>query len=66
MSTLQEIEAAVSQLKREDLEAFRAWFADFDARLWDRQFEDDAAKGRLEKLAEDALEDLREGRSTEL
>lgn len=66
MSTLQEIEAAVSQLKAEDLAAFRAWFAEFDARAWDLQFEQDVKSGRLDKLAEEALEDLREGRCTEL
>jgi proline dehydrogenase len=66
MSTLPEIKTAVSQLTPEDLAAFRAWFAEFDARAWDLQFEQDAASGRLDKLAEDALEDLREGRCTEL
>lgn len=66
MNTLQEIEAAVSQLKAEDLAAFRAWFAEFDARAWDLQFEQDVKSGRLDKLAEEALEDLREGRCTEL
>jgi hypothetical protein len=62
MSTLQEIEAAVSQLKAEELAAFREWFAEFDARAWDLQFEQDVSTGRLDKLAEEALEDLREGR----
>ena len=66
MSTLQEIEAAVSQLKAEDLAAFRAWFAEFDARAWDIQFQQDVAAGRLDKLADEAIEDLREGRCTEL
>ena len=66
MSTLQEIEAAISRLKTEDLAAFRAWFAEFDARAWDLQFEQDVATGRLNKLADEALDDLREGRSTEL
>ena len=66
MSTLQEIEAAVSQLKPEELASFRAWFAEFDARAWDIQFEQDVASGRLDKLAEEALEDLRKGRCTDL
>ena len=66
MSTLQEIEAAVSQLKPEELATFRAWFAEFDGRAWDRQFEQDVADRRLDKLADEALKDLREGRSTEL
>ncbi len=66
MSSVQEIEEAVSQLPDEDLAAFREWFAEFDASLWDRQFEADVAAGRLDKLAEEALQDLREGRCTDL
>jgi hypothetical protein len=66
MSTLHEIERAVRQLSPEELTAFRAWFATFDGEAWDRQFEEDAASGRLDSLAEEALRDLREGRCTEL
>jgi hypothetical protein len=66
MSTILEIESAISKLSREELSAFRAWFADFDAEAWDRQFEDDAKSGRLDALAEEALRDLREGRCTDL
>jgi hypothetical protein len=66
MSNLQEIERAVSQLSPEDLIAFRVWFAEFDAERWDRQFEADVAAGRLDDLAERALQHLREGRCTDL
>jgi hypothetical protein len=66
MSTIQEIEDAIRQLSPEDLAAFRAWFAEFDAGLWDRQMEVDISAGRLDALAEEALEDFRDGRCTEL
>jgi hypothetical protein len=66
MSTIQEIEDAIRQLSPEDLAAFRAWFAEFDAGLWDRRMEVDISAGRLDALAEEALEDLRDGRCTEL
>ncbi len=66
MSNLQEIERAVSQLSEEELAAFRAWFAEFDAEMWDRQFEEDVAVGRLDGLAQQALQHLREGRCTDL
>lgn len=65
MSTVLEIENAVSQLKPEDLAAFRAWFAEYDAGNWDRQFEADVKNGSLAWLREEALGDLREGRCTE-
>jgi hypothetical protein len=62
MSNLQKIETAISQLSVDELTAFRAWFAEFDAEIWDQQFEDDVAAGRLNGLAERALQHLREGR----
>ncbi|EGJ32638.1 MULTISPECIES: hypothetical protein [Moorena] len=65
-SDLGEIERAVSQLSREDLAKFRAWFAEFDAANWDRQFETDVAAGRLDALADKALKDSRQGNCTDL
>ncbi len=66
MSTVSEIEEAVRRLSDGDLAAFRTWFAEYDAAVWDRQFDQDVAAGRLEQLAEEALADLREGRCTDL
>ena len=66
MSTVQEIEAAVSNLSPSELSAFRAWFSDFDAGAWDKQLEEDVRAGRLDALAEEALNDLRSGRCSDL
>ena len=62
--TVDEIEAAIRKLSVEDLAALRAWFAEFDAAAWDRQFERDVAEGRLDALADKALRDWHEGRCT--
>ena len=62
MSTIREIEDAIRKLPDDELTVFRAWFAEFDAAAWDRQFEQDVAKGRLDLLADEALRDAREGR----
>jgi hypothetical protein len=66
MSTVSEIEQAVRQLSELDLAAFRAWFAEYDAQLWDEQFERDVAAGKLDALANEAIDDLRSGRCTDL
>lgn len=66
MHHLQEIEHAISQLSAEELADFRVWFAEFDAKKWDQQFEEDVAAGRLDNLAQRALKHLREGRCTDL
>ena len=63
MSTIQEIERAVSDLSPEELSRFRAWFLEFDAQVWDEQLESDVASGRLQALTEEARADLRAGRT---
>jgi hypothetical protein len=65
MGSVKEIEEAVLRLSVAELVAFREWFAEFDAQVWDRQIEDDIAAGRLSAMADEALEDLRSGRCTE-
>jgi hypothetical protein len=64
MRSVNDIEEAVLRLTPAELDAFRTWFAEFDAASWDRQMEDDVATGRLDTLADEALEDLRAGRCT--
>ncbi|HXR05614.1 MAG TPA: hypothetical protein VN836_12990 [Verrucomicrobiae bacterium] len=66
MSTVKEIVSAVSKLSRAEPQLFRTWFQEFDADAWDRQFEEDVRAGRLDRLAEEALTDLREGRCKDL
>ena len=61
MSSAQEIEQAVERLDPGELAKFRAWFAAFAADAWDVQIDDDAAAGRLNDLAAEALADLRAG-----
>jgi hypothetical protein len=41
MSKIEKIESAVKGLSADELSVFRAWFAEFDADAWDRQFEAD-------------------------
>lgn len=66
MSRVEEIERAVRQLPPQDLREFREWFQRFEDELWDRQIERDVAAGRLDTLGEEALAELREGRTRPL
>ena len=66
MTTIQEIEKAVSKLPPKELAQFRNWFDRFDADAWDKQFEEDARSGRLDDIAEKALADFKKGKSSEL
>ena len=66
MYTVQEIKLAVSQLSMADLARFREWFEEFDAQLWDAQFETDAVSGKLDELANQAISDFRAGKCKEI
>ena len=66
MTTIHEIEKAVSALPSNELEQFRKWFDEFDAKAWDKQFEDDATSGKLDKIAENATDDYSKGKFKEL
>jgi len=66
MSRVEKIEGEVKGLSPEELAAFREWFAEFDAQIWDRQFESDVRAGKLDSLAERALREHASGRSTRL
>ena len=61
-----QIQRAIRGLSREELSAFRAWFERFDAEAWDREIDTDAAAGRLDALAGEALADFRAGRARPL
>ena len=63
MTTIHEIEKAVSSLPSNELEQFRKWF---DAKVWDKQFEADVVSGKLDKKAENATDDYDKGKFKEL
>jgi len=65
MSTVEEIEAAIRQLSPDQMAAFRAWYAEFDATAWDLQIAEDEAAGRREWLIQEALDDFDAGRCTD-
>jgi hypothetical protein len=66
MSKIEQIEREIQGLTPEELAAFRKWFLEFDAVIWDRQIEEDARAGRLDTLADKALKDFKSGRCSEL
>jgi len=65
MSSVEQIEQAVLSLPPEDLAAFRAWFIAFDGDRWDDQIQQDALSGKLDVLANEALDHLNAGRCTD-
>ncbi|MGA9324134.1 MAG: hypothetical protein WBW06_24040 [Xanthobacteraceae bacterium] len=64
--TIEDLEKAVATLPEDQLAKFRAWFEAFDAARFDQKIERDVLSGKLDRLAEQAIEDLRKGRASEL
>ena len=61
--TVQDLEKAIAKLPPDELAELRAWFDDFDAARFDEKIERDAKAGKLDRLADAAIEDFREGRA---
>ena len=59
MIELEQIEKWVRKLNPQELSAFTEWFEALQAERWDRQFETDAANGKFDHFAEEALADFR-------
>jgi hypothetical protein len=66
MTTVEQIENAIRNLPPGELASLRTWFAQFDSAAWDEQISRDMANGKLDALADNALEHLRAGRCTDL
>jgi hypothetical protein len=66
MGKVEHIEQQVTALAPDELASFRMWFASFDADAWDKQIAKDAADGRLEVLAQAALDEHRNGQTRTL
>lgn len=66
MDSVKAIESAVEQLGRDELASFREWFLAFEAAQWDAQIEEDVAQGKLDALADAAIEEFKHGRTKAL
>jgi len=62
MTELEKIEQRIQQLSPDELKKFRAWYAEFDTRIWDEQIEADAKAGKLDKLVSEAVTEYKSGK----
>ena len=66
MNSIDQAEKAVRELPPEQLAEFRRWFLEFDAAAWDVQYQTHVSACRLDAVAEEAISDLRQGRTRPL
>jgi len=66
MSRVEELESQIEALSPGEFQQLRTWVAEREAEIWDRQIHADALSGRLDAIADRALRDFLENRSTDL
>ncbi len=66
MSEIEQLEKTVANLPPKDLAQFRAWFLDFDERVWDQQIEADLKAGKLDLLIAEARAEFEQGKARPL
>lgn len=66
MTQVEAIENAIKRLSAPELEQLWDWLVQYDADLWDKQIQSDAESGKLDKFAEEALNDYKAGKAKEL
>ena len=66
MGAVEKLELLVKSLSPEELAKFREWFAEFDAKIWDRQIEADAAAGKLDRLIDESMAEHKANKSRPL
>ncbi len=58
MNIVEQVENQIKVLTEHELRAFRDWFAEYDAEVWDRQIEADTKRGSLKALTDRAQQDF--------
>jgi hypothetical protein len=61
MSTVEQIEAAILKLSAQELSHLADWILDLDEQRWDEQIAKDVVAGKLDFLAQEALEEYEAG-----
>jgi hypothetical protein len=66
MSEVEELEARIMNLPRQDMARLRDWFLEFDNQFWDQQIASDVKAGKFKGLIDEARRELAQGKAREL
>jgi len=65
MTKIEKIEEEIRRLSAKELALLRKWLPEYDAQAWDLELEEDVRSGKLDSLADAALQAYKNGESTE-
>jgi len=66
VTKVQEIQAVIESLPREEYFQLRQWFSEREWEQWDKQIEADSEAGKLDFLIKEAFDEKAKGRLKEL
>jgi hypothetical protein len=66
MTKVQQLQQFVEHLTREEYSQFENWFEEFHAQRWDMQLADDIRAGKLDREANEAIEQFKKGTCSDL
>ena len=61
MTSVEDIEDAITRLSPEDYARFLKWFRERDQQVWDEQMDRDAVAGKLDSIRDEAREVRKSG-----
>lgn len=66
MSEVEQLEARIRSLPKEELARLRDWFYEYENEQWDRQIAADCKAGKFAKLIDEARKEFARGEAREL
>lgn len=66
MQSLMKIQKAILTLPETEYKQLRKWFSELDWKKWDQEIKSDSEKGKLDFLADEAIEEKKKGKLKDL
>ena len=66
MTEIEELEARIRNLPRDDFLKLRDWFYQLEDNLWDQQIKSDYKAGKFDKLIKKARKEFAQGKANKL
>ena len=66
MASMNRIKSEIARLPQEEFNAFVDWLEKLEEERWDKELEEDIAEGKLDRLADEALDEFGAGKCREL